>query len=76
MRHEVDDDEGLDPHIFTIMESLRDTGLADDIDPYDISSPRIRNALMRHTLTPQSRSSRSGVTRRTPEWVIYITLVR
>lgn len=67
LRHEYDDEDEVNPHIRTIIESLRDSGLGEDFDLNDISSPRIRNAIMRQALTPQSRASRS--TRRTPESV-------
>jgi hypothetical protein len=71
LRHEYDDEEDfMDPSLRTILESLRDSGLTDDMEAYNMTtSPRLRSALLRQSLGRSARASRTGATRRTPEWV-------
>ena len=62
-------DDDYDPQLRTILETLHGSRLTDDFDPMDITTPRIRDALVRQALASSHRTTRSGATRRTPEWV-------
>jgi hypothetical protein len=75
--HYDDSEEGegadfMDPALRTILESLRDSGLADDMEAYNMAtSPRIRSAMLRQSMGRAARASSrtGGATRRTPDWV-------